>query len=405
VAIEQRTSRGGRKSTVATLTEIHHFLRLMYVKLGTQYCPDCDVPIDAAELRGHRRAHPARAARPSVGLLAPLVVNRKGLYTDLAKWARGKGHAQLRVDGEFLPTAKWPRLDRFKEHNIELPTGMVVVSPRRSHAARACARRWSIGKGVIKVLEIGKLGAVPITFSTLRACPSCGTAASPSRSAPVLVQLQARLVPEVLRHRAEDRGGIEDPDAQTSAILAERVIVRRRALPGLRRRAPQPGGARGALPRRSACTSSRHSRWTGRPASSPTWLERRETEIARDLVSELRGASPSCSDVGLGYLALDRAAPTLSGGEAQRIRLAAQLGSNLRGVCYILDEPTIGLHPRDNRILLDTLAESPARPRATRWWWSSTTRTPSAAPTTSSTSAPAPACAAAEVVAEGTAPT
>src|SRR5690606_28574950 len=82
----------------------------------------------------------------------------------------------------------------------------------------------------------------------------------------------------------------------------------------------------------------------------------REGEIARDILAEIRGRLDFMLKVGLGYLALDRAAPTLSGGEAQRIRLAAQLGSNLQGVCYVLDEPTIGLHPRDNRILLDALA-------------------------------------------------
>jgi excinuclease ABC subunit A len=84
-------------------------------------------------------------------------------------------------------------------------------------------------------------------------------------------------------------------------------------------------------------------------------LAHREAEIGRDLVAEIRGRLDFLQQVGLGYLALDRAAPTLSGGEAQRIRLAAQLGSNLTGVCYILDEPTIGLHPRDNQLLLDTL--------------------------------------------------
>ncbi len=84
-------------------------------------------------------------------------------------------------------------------------------------------------------------------------------------------------------------------------------------------------------------------------------------EIARDIVAELRSRLAFLQDVGLAYLALDRSAPTLSGGEAQRIRLAAQLGSNLQGVCYILDEPTIGLHPRDNRILLDTLAKLQAK--------------------------------------------
>ena len=94
------------------------------------------------------------------------------------------------------------------------------------------------------------------------------------------------------------------------------------------------------------------------------------------MVTEIRSRLEFLEEVGLGYLTLDRAAPTLSGGEAQRIRLAAQLGSNLQGVCYVLDEPTIGLHPRDNRILLDALPSSATR--ATRWWSSSTTRTRSA---------------------------
>ncbi len=90
-------------------------------------------------------------------------------------------------------------------------------------------------------------------------------------------------------------------------------------------------------------------------------LKGREGEIARDVLTEIHSRLAFLEDVGLGYLALDRSAPTLSGGEAQRIRLAAQLGSNLQGVCYILDEPTIGLHPRDNRILLDTLDKLAAK--------------------------------------------
>ena len=116
-------------------------------------------------------------------------------------------------------------------------------------------------------------------------------------------------------------------------------------------------------------------------SSATLKLTGREAEIARDIARRAQLAARRFSnEVGLGYLALDRAAPTLSGGEAQRIRLAAQLGSNLRGVCYILDEPTIGLHPRDNRMLLDTL-EQARRRRATRCSSSSTTRRRSAAPT------------------------
>ncbi|TMH95881.1 MAG: excinuclease ABC subunit A, partial [Betaproteobacteria bacterium] len=128
VAIEQRTSRGGRKSTVGTLTEVHHFLRLLFVKLGTQYCPDCEVPIEPQS----EEAIAARILREyrgeTVVMLAPLVVNRKGVYTELARWAAAKGYTQLRVDGKLLPVRPFPRIDRFKEHSIELPVGYVKVS-------------------------------------------------------------------------------------------------------------------------------------------------------------------------------------------------------------------------------------------------------------------------------------
>src|SRR5690606_20110032 len=121
VAIEQRTSRGGRKSTVATMTEIHHFLRLLYVKLGTQMCPDCKVAVEP-QTPEQIVAQISRQCRGRhVGLLAPLVRNRKGYYTDLAKWAGSKGYSHLRVDGQFIPISPWPRLDRYKEHTIELP--------------------------------------------------------------------------------------------------------------------------------------------------------------------------------------------------------------------------------------------------------------------------------------------
>jgi excinuclease ABC subunit A len=128
VAIEQRTSRGGRKSTVATLTEIYHFLRLLFVKLGVQYCPDCDVAIDAQSSDAIRAKLMTRHRGKRVALLSPLVIGRKGYYTELADWAAGRGYSTLRVDGVEMPTDQWPRLDRFKEHNIELAVAQIEVT-------------------------------------------------------------------------------------------------------------------------------------------------------------------------------------------------------------------------------------------------------------------------------------
>ncbi|MBV8742567.1 MAG: excinuclease ABC subunit UvrA, partial [Sinobacteraceae bacterium] len=173
VAIEQRTSRGGRKSTVATLTEIYHFLRLLYVKLGTQFCPECDVAIEpqSAASIAARLLRDYRGQR--VALLAPLVVARKGYYTDLAKWAAKKGFKLLRVDGANLSTAKWPRLSRFKEHTIELPVAEVEVGPNTdTQLHQALTRALDYGKGLVHVL--GPRSEHIEVFSTKRACPECG---------------------------------------------------------------------------------------------------------------------------------------------------------------------------------------------------------------------------------------
>ncbi|MDR1227941.1 MAG: excinuclease ABC subunit UvrA [Azoarcus sp.] len=355
VAIEQRTSRGGYKSTVGTLTEIQPFLRLLYVKLGVQYCPDCQAAVTPQSFEAIVAQLMRDFRGMQIEILAPLVTGRKGLYNELAKWARSKGHERLRVDGGYLPTAKWPRLDRYREHDIELPAGMAVVRPENEALLRGFAlAALEHGKGVMKALPLGEAGAKPATFSTTRACPSCGT--SFPEPDPKLFSYNARhgWCPACFGTGLKTVAKVEDPD-QLDLGKVEGLI--RRGEP-----CPVCGGARlnpvaRAVKFRGLGLHELAALPIGRAAAFFATLEfdERETGIARDLVNEIRGRLDFLQHVGLGYLALDRAAPTLSGGEAQRIRLAAQLGSNLRGVCYVLDEPTIGLHPRDNRLLLDTL--------------------------------------------------
>ncbi len=386
VAIEQRTSRGGRKSTVGTLTEVHHFLRLLYVKLGRQHCPDCQLPIEpqSEDAIAARLLTEYRGQR--IGLLAPLVVNRKGVYTDLAKWAAGKGYTHLRVDGAFLPVNPFPRIDRFKEHRIELPVADLKVTPANERALReSLARALEFGKGMVHVLgdldalmraaaQGRKTGAARIelalheqTFSTLRACPSCG------RSFP---ELDPRLFSYNSKHGwcgacygtglALDRVEWDDERARTGTedhVLDSWIewleVEERCASCDGQRLNPEALAVRWRDRSIAALSAQPIARLESLLAELR--LEGREADIARDLIAELRSRLGFLADVGLAYLTLDRAAPTLSGGEAQRIRLAAQLGSNLRGVCYILDEPTIGLHPRDNRILLDVLQRLEAK--------------------------------------------
>jgi len=382
VAIEQRLSRGGRKSTVATTTEVWHFLRLLYVKLGVQHCVNDGAPvrpqsvesIAAQLLRDYRGQH--------IGLLAPLVVNRKGVYTDLAKWAKARGHTHLRVDGEFLPTSPWPRLDRFKEHTLELPVGDLVVTPEGEPRLRELlAQALDAGKGVLHVLapldglheavaegqSTAGLGRLTV-FSTKRACPVCGT--SYGELDPRMFSYNSRhgwctscvgtglaLTREQRRELDDSTMGRDDKGREHSFPAEEAEIEGLSDAP-----CPDCHGTRLNPAARSVTFAdeaiSAVAGWS--VGAARAWIEGlaltgRDADIARDVVAEIRSRLEFLEEVGLGYLTLDRAAPTLSGGEAQRIRLAAQLGSHLQGVCYVLDEPTIGLHPRNNQILLKAL--------------------------------------------------
>ncbi|MDT7518326.1 excinuclease ABC subunit UvrA [Rhodoferax sp. TBRC 17660] len=384
VAIEQRLSRGGRKSTVGTTTEVWHFLRLLYVKLGTQHCfkdgaavePQSADSIAAQLLKNYRGQH--------IGLLAPLVQGRKGVYTELADWARPKGFTHLRVDGNFLPTSGFPRIDRFKEHNIELPVASLDVTPANESALRtALADALTHGKGLVYVLsDIGSLrevmaagesaagvGKVQV-FSTKRACPVCATS-------------YAELDPRLFSYNSK-HGWCPDCVGTGVALTKEQRKVFDDSVKDDDNKGREQTFAEADIEdlHDKACSTCNGTRLNATARNVKfagvgitdiarlsvtdvrAWVQTlqvaggmttREGDIARDLVPEIRSRLEFLEEVGLGYLTLDRGAPTLSGGEAQRIRLAAQLGSNLQGVCYVLDEPTIGLHARDNKILLGAL--------------------------------------------------
>ena len=384
VAIEQRLSRGGRKSTVGTTTEVWHFLRLLYVKLGTQHCvhdgaavmPQSPESIAAAILTRYRGQH--------IGLLAPLVVNRKGVYTELADWARPRGYTHLRVDGEFLPTTGFPRIDRFKEHTLELPVADGVVDPANEAWLRAqLTKALELGKGTLHLLtdldglasalaesrSTAGLGRLEV-FSTTRACPVCGTSYpeldprlfsynSKHGWCPDCVGTGVKLSRE--QRKALDDSVRDDDQKGREQSFAEPEVedLTDEACPsceGTRLNAQARAVRFGGMSITDiARLSVSEVRQKVRALMAEGGLSHREADIARDLLPEIESRLAFLEEVGLSYLTLDRGAPTLSGGEAQRIRLAAQLGSNLQGVCYVLDEPTIGLHPRDNQILLDAL--------------------------------------------------
>ncbi len=362
VAIEQRVTRGGGKSTVATVTEVYHFLRLLFAKTGTQFCPDCDLPVEKQSLAAIVKQVETAAKRGQLKVLAPLVKARKGFHTDVARWAERQGFDTLFVDGQLIPVAQFRKLERFKEHTIDVVVG-VIDAKRILKARNLVQRALDIGRGTAHLLDAKHRLTI---MSTEMSCPGCGRA---------FEELDPRLFSFNSPHGAcEECGGfgeIWNQDLQTGAedngeSVLENELAAERESEWIDEVEAQ------VCP---ACHGSRlnpvarHVRLQGHTIDDFTALSAGEAlkllgklrftgtqkTISADLVPEIQQRLHFMEKVGLGYLALGRSAKTLSGGESQRIRLAAQLGSNLRGVLYVLDEPTIGLHPRDNLRLLETL--------------------------------------------------
>ena len=336
IALEQRTARAGANSTVATVTEVAHYARLLYAKVGEVHCPACDavvVPLtsDALFTRVTR-------AKGKPTLLAPAVRARKGTYLDVFTAAARAGFAEAYCDGERVRTDTPPRLKKTQEHTIDL-----VISEGRSLDAlsrETFDRALLLGQGALVL--VAKAGAAPELLSTERSCPACGTG-----------------VPEI------DPRWFSFNTKQGQCAACEGLGVEGgpdSAFDRAARVCRACGGSRLApLPRQVRLFGLRYHELMelavgrAREAVAAWRFSGDAATIAEAAHGELARRLAFLDDVGLGYLALARSARTLSGGEMQRLRLSAQLGSGLTGALYVLDEPTIGLHPRDTQRLLANL--------------------------------------------------
>ena len=379
VAIEQRVSQGGGKSTVATVTELWNFIRLLYSKLGTLYCPDCQVPVEKQSLSAIENTIRGHLKKGPVTLLAPIIRGKKGYHNEIAEWALKQGFTRLLVDKQFKDAEGFTRLERFKEHDIDVVVSEIAKSSIHNHQS-SIERALTIGKGLIKLFTADKKF---ILLSTHSSCPSCnqsfeeldprlfsfnsphgwcpecrGHGRVPKRRQHLdIARFESVLEAEMDADRAIDRMDdvelVDCPACRGSRLNPTASAVRLSAcgvspqtvLAASRRDSSTAIADLGHLSIDAASTHFSKLKFTAT----------RDTLIARDILPEIRQRLAFLQEVGLGYLQLDRSGNTLSGGESQRIRLAAQLGSNLRGVLYVLDEPTIGLHPRDNAALLKTL--------------------------------------------------
>jgi len=363
VAIEQRISRGGGKSTVATVTEVYHFLRLLFAKLGTQYCPKCQVPVNKQSIGAVLKTVTAQAKTGMVHIMAPLIKARKGFHSEVAEHARKHGIETLLVDGEFRDTMNFKRLARFVEHTIDAVVARTEKGATEISLRPLVEKALKLGKGTLKLRLADKSILV---LNTEMSCGSCGLS---------FEELDPRLFSFNSPHGwcTECRGfgmtsGTSGPTERRddqSVLEAEMEEERRFNSQDeeiVRETCKSCGGSRlNEIARSVRLQNSTIQDITVLSAERAALsvqkfkFEGTEGKIALDIMTEIEQRLRFMQEVGLGYLQLNRSADTLSGGEAQRIRLSAQLGSNLRGVLYVLDEPTIGLHPRDNQRLLKTL--------------------------------------------------
>ncbi|MCI4454488.1 MAG: excinuclease ABC subunit UvrA [Thermodesulfobacterium sp.] len=331
VALEQRSGELSPRSTVGTLTEILPYLRLLYSRVSKAFCPSCGKPIKPRteeELLSLAESLYPKHSGKEIKVLANLVRHRKGHFRPLFERYLKRGYHSFRVDGEYIEIPPIRELSRYKEHTIELNLG----SPRnKEHFLSLVELALREGKGEATL----DLGESELYLSTKRTCLNCRV--SLPEPSPLLFAFNTKVG---ACPTCEGLGRLEEevcPACQGSRLRDE---VRAFKINGL------------SLPELCDLSIDKALDFI-----ENLKFEGREKKIAEELVTEVRSRLRCLIDLGLSYLTLSRSADTLSSGEGKRVRISAEVGSNLTGVAYILDEPTIGLHPRDTAKLIEKLKE------------------------------------------------
>ena len=393
ISIEQKTTSKNPRSTVATVTEIYDYLRLLYARVGRPHCYNCGKPITSQTVTQIVDQVLALSPGTKIQVLAPVVRGRKGEYRQIFTQMRKEGFVRVRVNGKLRDLDEPIELDKNKKHTIEVVVDRLVVTPeipRRLADSLETALKLADGIVTVNLPDAGK----DLTFSERMACIECGVSYpeisprifsfnNPHGACPACDGLGTKLdgssagLDGSLRLLNEEFFGASlgsldrrYKDTQSSRVREEiETYVERLASV---RPCPECHGARlrkeslairvgglniAELTRKSVKDAAAFFAALGASSSGngDLALTEKEREIARRILKEIRERLGFLTNVGLDYLTLDRTAATLAGGEGQRIRLATQIGSSLVGVLYILDEPSIGLHQRDNVRLLNTL--------------------------------------------------
>jgi excinuclease ABC subunit A len=430
ISIEQKTTGSNPRSTVGTVTEIYDYLRLLFANIGVPHCPDCGNAITSQSLERIVDMVMLYPQDERINVLAPLVRGRKGEFKKELAGLRARGFTKARIDGQFRSLEDDLKLDRRRNHTIEVVVDRLIV---RGGIERRLTESIDMALNLAdEIVVVNSYDGGDRLFSRKLACVDCGLSMpemtprafsfnSPHGACPDCQGLGAtidfdpeRVVPDETRSLADgaiaawgkgDRKLVREALQELSRNFGIDLTVPfgklpRKArdvllfgagarstfeglIPNLRRRYEEGSWAvqeelesfrslrpcptcRGERLKRQSLSVQVKGRTIADYVNLPIaealnvveslQLTDREAIIAERLLREIHDRLRFLRDVGVGYLTLGRSAATLSGGEGQRIRLATQIGANLTGVLYVLDEPSIGLHQRDNRKLLATLA-------------------------------------------------
>lgn len=355
VCVNQRVGSSRIRSTLATTTEVYDYLRLLYARAGQAHCPDCNVPVSQQSVATIVERILALGDRRKVMILAPLVVGRKGAHRDVFEKICKAGFVRARVDGEIVDASDPPDLPRGESHTIEAVVDRIIVKDGIEERLRESVDlSLKHGDGSCLVCEQVGDDWKDQLFSSRYCCPDCGASFPPLEPRSFSFNSPYGACPV-----CRGLGRKVDPEVQAKPGRLRTELTRQ----------PLCGDCQGArlapISRAVTFADTRlHELTAMTVAQAEEFVRTIELNVAPEAEQAARSILPEVSSrlefllrVGVDYLTLDRPTPTLSGGEFQRARLASSLGSGLIGICYVLDEPTIGLHARDTNRMIDVLKD------------------------------------------------
>jgi len=346
IAIEQKSASSNPRSTVGTITEVYDYLRVLFARAGEQRCHQCDGEVSARSAEEIVSELAGLGKGKKLTLLAPKAENRKGEFRELLDEARKGGFSRARIDGMVVRLEDVQALEKLKKHTIELVVDRVVLGPgERARLTDSVETTLRAGGGRIHVLVDNE--PIPRVYSETRGCSKCGIGVP-------------ELTPQLLSFNSPigmcpSCHGLGQQELGWEHERGEGWQLRGQVCPACKGLRLKPEARAIFVAGHSITATCALTIGDCATFFRDLKLDGAKAIIAVEVRKEILSRLGFLVDVGLDYLTLDRAAESLSGGEAQRIRLASQLGSELSGVMYVLDEPSIGLHQRDNARLVKTL--------------------------------------------------